>query len=152
MIHVTNQDLIKWQEEYDCDLMPPARRELIEEAKKELSPFPPELEEFYSLTNGLSCDWFSILPIEDPKDIKKTWDGIKRANIKDTTKFLNDYIEAYPNFLNDFLIFADIGGMECAVFKKKNFSIWYQDAEGLNQTNLNLKEFIHTVLREVQEL
>jgi hypothetical protein len=34
MIHKANLELIKWKEKYDCDLMPPARREVIEEVKK----------------------------------------------------------------------------------------------------------------------
>lgn len=140
------RDVIKWKKLYECELEIPASSTLIEQLKKNLGNLPRDLEDFYSVTNGLKCGWFEILPIENPERIKQTWDGISRANNVKTTKFLN----ASPDLLKQFLIFADIGALKCAAFNKKDFTIWYEDEGQLNQTDLNLKSFIDIVLLEVQ--
>jgi hypothetical protein len=140
--------LEKWENLYDCEYEIPVSSGLLDDLKKELSYLPTDLENFYKITNGLKCDWFEILPIENPERVNKTWDGIKRANNVKTTKFLN----ADPNLLNQFLIFADIGALKCAAYSKKDSSIWYEDKEQLHQTDLNLEGFIETMLTEVNFL
>lgn len=109
---------------------------------------PKDLHFFYKVTNGLRYEWFNLLPLEDPTSIKETWDGLKRANNLETTKFFG----RNPELLKRFLIFAEISGGHCACVDRQDGSIWFQDAEGIHQTNLTLSEFLETTLREVAEL
>ena len=102
---------------------------------------------FYLVTNGLSCEWFRILPIEDPNNIKNTWDGLKKANDLNKTKF-----EVDECFLDRFVVFAEIGGGQCAVFDKLDGSIWYEEEEEFVKTDLTLKSLIEICLKEVKEL
>jgi hypothetical protein len=140
------------QTRYGCEVCPPASEDLIEKIKQRIGPIPPELIYFYKQTNGMISGWFELLPIENPDDIKRTWDGILRTNDPLKTKFLDRDEE----MLRRFLVFASIGGRECAVIDRADNTIWYeeQDKEGytLNQLDLSLHDFIDTCLREVQDL
>ena len=62
------------------------------------------------------------MPIEDPSDMKHTWDSIQKANDPDRSKF-----EVDQEFLSRFVIFAEIGASECAVFDKTDGSIWFEE-------------------------
>jgi len=142
------EELILWKETYHCTLELPIEKMDIEKLNQAIGPLPSDLVEFYCITNGLTCDYFKIFPIEDPKNIKKTWDGIKRNNEIETTKFLQSNAE----LLQKFLVFAEIGAEKCAVYNKNDFTIWYEDAGKLNQTDLSLREFINLMLLEVYSL
>ncbi len=107
----------------------------------------PALKAFYKVTNGLEEDWFCIFPLKDSANSKKTWNNLERANDVNRTEYLREH----PELLERFIIFASIGGGNCAVFDRTDGSIWYQE-DGLHQTDLSLFDFISTELREVKEL
>ena len=109
---------------------------------------PSELRLFYKITNGLRFEWFNILPIEQQADIKGRWDGLKRANSVKTTKFLG----RSEDLLRKLFIFAEIGGGHCACFDRQTDSIWFQDADGIHETDFTFPEFLESPLREAAEL
>src|SRR3954462_1666112 len=123
-------------------------RSTITEVEREVGDLPEDLRSFYQVANGLRYEWFNFLPIELQTDIKDTWDGLKRANSKQTRKCWRGSDED----LRRFLVIAEIGGGHCACLDRSNGSIWFQDEEGLHQTDLTLAEFVETSLREVAEL
>ncbi len=118
------------------------------EAEGVVGRLPDDLRSFYLVTNGLRYEWFNILPIEQRTNINETWDGLKRANNKLTTRFLGRSDE----LLRKFLIFAEIGGGHCACISRKDSFIWFQDADGIHETELTLPELLESSLREVAEL
>ena len=109
---------------------------------------PETLRQFYSITNGITHEWFRIPPISDPKRINKTWNSIQRLNDPNTSKYLSGETE----FLIRFLVFAELGGPDYGVFDRNDGSIWYSESGSIHETDLDLLEFISTGLREVDEL
>lgn len=89
-----------------------------------------------------------MFPVEDPADIKRTWDGLLRANDPHQTAFLGDD----ENLLKRFLVFASLDAGNCAVFDRAGDTIWHEEEGELLQTSLSLSDFIETLLREVTEL
>ena len=131
---------------YDVELEPPLDEKSIRLVTEELE-LGEEFIDLYSATNGLSLGWFRVLPIQDSVRIKKTWDGLQRANDPKTSKY-----ELDEEFLGRFVVFAETGPGECAVWDKTDGTIWYEEGEEYHQTNLSLKKFVELCLREVTEL
>lgn len=131
---------------YSLKLLPPVSKNSIEEAVNSLC-LSQDFIELYGVTNGLTFEWFRLLPIRDDSNVKSTWDSIQKANDTELSKFVVD-----EEFLERFVVFAEIGGGACAVFDKTDGSIWYEEDGDLNQTDLSLGEFIETCLREVSDL
>jgi hypothetical protein len=142
-----NQQLSKWRASTPLETFAPANLLSIEEARITLEKLPRELEELYRITNGLTAGWFKLLPVEDPADIKRTWDGLRRANDPKSTRFLG----RSSDLLDRFIVFADVGAGRAAAFDRDDGSIWYEEEGQLRQTNLSLAEFIDATLREVSE-
>ena len=134
------------QSKYGFKKIKPLSRDVIEALVSKLGLNAAFLE-LYLITNGLSHEWFRILPIEDPSNIKSTWDSIQKANEADKSKF-----ELDEEFLSRFVAFAEIGVGECAVFDKTDGSIWFEENEELQKTDMDLTDFIETCLKEVEEL
>lgn len=134
------------KKKYGFKTIKPLSREVIEGLVSILGLNAAFLE-LYLITNGLSHGWFRILPIEDPSNIKDTWDSIQKANDADKSKF-----ELDEDFLNRFVVFAEIGAGECAVFDRTDGSIWFEEDEELQKTDMDLAYFIETCLKEVEEL
>jgi hypothetical protein len=134
--------------QYDFHTYPPAAADVVETALLDLQLDNDDVKAFYCETNGLSYDWFRVFPIEDPKRMKHTWDGIKRANNPQTSKFLAGCKE----LLERFVVFAQIGGGKVAVIEKNGGSIWYQEDNDLHITDLTFSEFLELCLKEVTEL
>lgn len=121
----------------------PANEEDIISAEAAVGSLPNILKDFYKITNGFEFDSFRVLPVFDNKSIKSTWDSINRANSADDTKFsLN------KELLNRFVIFAEIGALHCAFMDKNDETIWFEDDEDYNQTDLHLEEFITLALKD----
>jgi hypothetical protein len=118
------------------------------EAERAIGNLPDDIKSFYQATNGLRYEWLNLFPIEMQNDIADTWDGLRRANDKEKTKFLS----GDESLLSQFLVIAEIGGGYCACVDRKDGSIWIEDREGMHQTTLTLLEFIETTVREVSEL
>jgi len=119
----------------------------IREVSDRLGPVPNDLVEFFSLTNGLVHEWFRVLPLEDATNPKRTWDSIERANDPSTTRFL----DGDRDLLERFLVFAEIGGGNCAMIDRTDMSIWYEE-DDLHQTDMTLVEFLEVEFREVRDL
>lgn len=137
-----------WKEKYQCQVFPPVKAEILEELEKQLGGIPADLKTFYMVSNGLFNDWFFIFPIEDPSNIKKTWESISKANKQGETKYLN----GDSRLLEEFLIFSDISGGNSAAFNKNDNSIWFEEDSELYQTDLTLAEFIEGMLEEASDL
>ncbi len=89
-----------------------------------------------------------VVTLAYPNRIKKTWDGIQRLNDPKTSKYLSDEVE----FLNRFLLFAELSGPDFGAFDRNDGSIWYSEGDSIRETDLDLIEFISIGLREVDEL
>jgi len=140
--------LLNWKTKFGCTVAPPVKEELLRKAFEKLGTFPRELIELFHYCNGIELNWFKIFPIENKYNIKDTWDGILRANNRETTRLLN----RDEGLLSQFLIFAILDGGRCAVIKNSDNSIWYEENNELHETDLNLPDFIETCLRESKEL
>ena len=125
-----------------------ASDELIARFELKHGPLPLDLKNLLKVANGLSLEWFRIMPIKDDTDVKSTWDDLERANNLQTSKFLNRDAELFRRFL----IFAEIGSNRCAAFERKTETIWYEEDDEMVQTDLGSREFIELSLREVKEL
>jgi hypothetical protein len=122
--------------------------DLISAFEQKHGSLPEELRNLLKVINGLSLEWFRILPIKDIRDLKETWDDLERANDPKASKFLS----RSPDLLNRFLIFAEIGGSKCAAFERTDDTIWYEGADEMVQTDLKLRGFLEISMKEVQEL
>ncbi len=105
-----------------------------------------EMLDFFRYTNGLEKEWFKVFPLEDKTNVKRTWDSIQRANDHLKSSFLSDHRELFERFL----VFASIGGGNCALIDRTDGTLWYQD-QGLHQTDMSLIDFIEIELKEVSE-
>ncbi len=97
-------------------------------------------------TNCIFHEVFTILPICDNRFPKTSWDSIERANDISLSKF-----SVPKDMLKDFVIFAQLQGMTCAMMAKDDGSIWYEDAEGFHRTTLNLNDFLIEASKELYE-
>jgi len=98
---------------------------------------------FYSLTNGLSLQWLTILPNSEVP--AAPFITLREAN--DVTR--TPYLGANDDLLSRFAVFADIGGGSVAAVEKSNGIIWHEEDGELVQTTLDLESFILTCLREM---
>lgn len=141
-----SEKISELQNVYDFKIIKPMSQDTVEALITKLGLNTAFLE-FYLLTNGLAYEWFRVLSIEDPSNIKRTWDSIQKANDLSKSKF-----ELDEEFLNRFVVFAEIGAGKCAVFDKTDGSIWYEENDDLQRTDLDLETFLETCLKEVEEL
>jgi hypothetical protein len=137
-----------WKREFVVQVFPPATNELVDAAIKTMGPLPYDLLAVLFITNGLTSGWFSLLPLHDATDVKRTWDSLQRANDLKTTRFL----DRDETLLSRFLVFAALDAGGCAVIDRADGSLWYEEQGELHQTNLSLKDFVTTCLREVKDL
>lgn len=133
--------------DFGCDVLPPVGTERLREAEAALGQLPSDLRSLYSFCNGLSSGWFAVLPLFDADRLKATWDSAERANNPSTTRFL----ARSRDLLARFLVFATIGGNECAVIERTDGSIWFEQGADLHRTDFDLTEFIEACLREVRD-
>lgn len=130
------KNYIKLIESLNGKTFPPQTISTIEKAKNKLN-FSENIKDFFMQTNGMYYGEFRILPLFDANNPKTTWDNIERANDIKTTKFRVD-----EEILKDFVIFAELAGLTCAMVSKSDGKIWYEDSEGFHSTKLSLEDFI----------
>jgi hypothetical protein len=145
---IWSDKLAEWVERYGCTTFPPAELAALTAAEKAVGPLPTDLRNFYQLTNGLSVEGLRVLPVETPSDIKRTWDGLRRANDLEKTQFLG----RDPSLLQRFLIFAVLSGNVCAVFDRGDSSLWYEEGGELQQTDLDLAGLLEAALKELRDI
>ena len=97
---------------------------------------------FYQNTNGLIYESFRVLPFYDADNTKKTWDSFEKAN-SDKSKFSLEH-----TVKNNFLVFAEIGSRHCGLYQKNNGTLWFEDDNGFNQTDMDLGEFIIACIKD----
>lgn len=140
-----NRRLDAWRSFVSLKSFAPVNEATLVKARESVKGLPGTLQAFYRVTNGLSAGVFKVLPVEDPRDIKRTWDGLQRANDPRLTRFLGRSAQ----LLSRFIVFADVGVGRAGVFDREDGSIWYEDEDQLRQTNLSLDGFIEATLRGV---
>lgn len=131
----------------DVELSSPADAAVIVEAELAVGELPSELKALLERSNGISCRSFHLFPAYDRKRPQKTWESIQRANKPGSTHALG----GDPDLLTRFLVFADIGG-GFAAWDRTDGSIWFEElgGEDLRQTDLSLREFVETMVRNVE--
>lgn len=134
------QQLETWRESFEFKIRPPVDTGSLFLAF-------PEFKSFYEVTNGIRSEIFNVFPTYSNYDIKNTWDSLERVNNPKTTRFLNND----NDLLGRFFIFAEVGGGHCACVDRDDGSIWYEDNEGIHQTDLDLRQFIEASLLEDAE-
>ena len=131
-----------WTVSYGVRTLPPPTAAEIAQAEQHLGAIPASLRDLYGVSNGLTAESLRVLPIETPDDVKRTWEGLRRANDPTKTRFLGRDLA----LLRRFLVFAVVAGDVPVVLDREDGSIWYQEGADLEQTSLSLTEFVQQAL------
>jgi|SRR5919106_1487576 hypothetical protein len=131
----------------DVVFLPPASAEVIADAEGAVGQLPDDLKKVLARTNGLSARSFRLLSAFDPRQPKKTWESLQRANDPEKTEALG----ADRELLRRFLVFADIGN-GVAVWDRTRGSIWFEEKgdDKLRETDLSVREFIETMVKNAE--
>lgn len=122
----------------------PIAQDIATRVLNELNVQNREISELYSVCNGLSLKWLTILPISDGTATAFT--SIQLANQTESSPYLSGSAE----LLDRFLIFADIGNGACAAIDRIDSSIWYQDGEDFRHAPITILEFLRTCVRDLE--
>jgi hypothetical protein len=130
----------------DIEMKRPASAEAIASASESVGALPPELAEFYSVSNGLECRSFNLLPVLD-QPVRKTWNSIQRANAPATAEALG----RDEDLLSRFLVFADIG-QGYAFFERRTGKIWFEELgqDEVSETDLTFREFVELMVKNAE--
>jgi hypothetical protein len=131
----------------DLELLPPASPSVLDDTEKAVGPLPPPLRELLRYSNGLVHRSFRLYSAFDPRNSKKTWESLQRAN--DAAK--TDALAADHDLLERFLVFADIGNGH-AMLERGNGSIWFEESQDdhVRQTDLGFRDFLETMVRNAE--
>ena len=140
--------LADWGERFEIRTFEAPPLQIVTSLFDELGLTSSDLLGLYACTNGISREWFRVLPIEVPHRIKETWDGLRRANNPASTKFLARDAEMFKRFI----VFAEIGGLDCAAIERATGAIWCQEGDELFEIAGDLPGFIEQSLLDVTEL
>jgi hypothetical protein len=140
--------LPRWRETYHCRTAAPLGPPRVVAVLSELRALDTDLLPLYRACNGIRAEWFEVLPIEDPTNLKQTWDGLLRANDISKTRFLS----RDPHLLSKFVVFASHDAGQCSVIDRSDNSVWFEENGELHLLSVGLLPFIETCLREVVEL
>lgn len=146
---------MSWAETFDvwrssCNSLvtyPPVVLHEVEKLKVDIPDIPQELLSLYLASNGLRIGTAQVLPAEAKSSVKRTWDSIQRANSPSTSRFF----DGDPDFFSRFIVFAEIGAGEAAVFDRTDGSIWYENEEHLKMTSFTLQDFLQALVKEAAE-
>ncbi|MGE7759756.1 SMI1/KNR4 family protein [Peribacillus sp. NPDC097895] len=111
----------------------------IKSAEEQLGVvFPKQYKELFKLSNNAQIDEWTLFPIKDSKNLKRTWDDIVRQNqnVRDEG-MADDLISIGEDGTGDKLCFRIVD----TVMEDKIY-IWYHETEKLEELASNLKEFI----------
>lgn len=111
----------------------------IKSAEEQLGVvFPKQYKELFKLSNNAQIDEWTLFPIKDSKNLKRTWDDIVRQNqdVRDEG-MADDLISIGEDGTGDKLCFRIVDTkMDSKIY------IWYHETEELEELASNLKEFI----------
>ena len=111
----------------------------IKSAEEQLGVvFPEQYKELFKLSNNAEIDEWTLFPIKESKNIKRTWDDIVRQNqdVRDEG-MADNLISIGEDGTGDKLCFQIVD----TVIDGKIY-IWYHETEELEELASNLKEFI----------
>ncbi|AGK54490.1 SMI1/KNR4 family protein [Bacillus sp. 1NLA3E] len=111
----------------------------IKSAEEQLGvAFPNQYKDLFKLTNNAQIGEWTLFPIKDPKNLKRTWDDIVRQNqeVRDEGMAVN-LISIGEDGTGDKLCFRIVD----TVMLNKVY-IWYHETEEVEEIASNLKEFI----------
>lgn len=111
----------------------------IKSAEEQLGViFPKQYKELFKLSNNAQIDEWTLFPIKEFKNLKRTWDDIVRQNqdVRDEG-MAEDLISIGEGGTGDKLCFRIVD----TVMDGKIY-IWYHETEELEELASNLKEFI----------
>ncbi|TDL76099.1 SMI1/KNR4 family protein [Peribacillus frigoritolerans] len=109
--------------------------------------FPNQYKELFKLSNNAQIGEWTLFPIKDPKNLKRTWDDIVRQNkdVKDE-ELPNELITIGEDGTGDKLCFRIVN----RVIDSKVY-IWYHETREFEELASNLKEFIISYSEELDE-
>lgn len=111
----------------------------IKSAEEQLGvAFPNQYKDLFKLTNNAQIGEWTLFPIKDPKNLKRTWDDIVRQNqdVRDEG-MADNLISIGEDGTGDKLCFRIVD----TVMDNKVY-IWYHETEEVEEIASNLKEFI----------
>ena len=82
--------LVDWTKQFEFKKRKAVASKVIEKYMGDTNYILIDLKDLYAITNGLTYEWFDLLPIENLKDIKNTWNSLQRANNITKTNFLKE--------------------------------------------------------------
>lgn len=109
--------------------------------------FPEQYKELFKLSNNAEIGEWTLYPIKDQKNLKKTWDDVVRQNTEVREEDMpEDLIAIGDDGSGDKLCFkVNNGKMENEIY------IWYHEDLELEEYAPSLKEFIILVSDEETE-
>ncbi|WHY99352.1 SMI1/KNR4 family protein [Peribacillus simplex] len=111
----------------------------IKSAEEQLGVvFPKQYKELFKLSNNAQINEWTLFPIKDSKNLKRTWDDVVRQNqdVRDEG-MADNLISIGEDGTGDKLCFRIVD----TVMDGKIY-IWYHETEELEELAFNLKEFI----------
>ncbi|RSD28390.1 SMI1/KNR4 family protein [Mesobacillus subterraneus] len=108
-------------------------------AEKELDAvFPAEYKELFKKTNNAEVGEWTLFPIKDPKNIKRTWDDVVRQNKEARDEGMaGDLVTIGEDGTGDKLCYRIVDqAMEDQVY------LWNHESGELEEMASSLKEFI----------
>ncbi|MFJ7508627.1 SMI1/KNR4 family protein [Peribacillus simplex] len=111
----------------------------IKSAEEQLGViFPKQYKDLFKLSNNAQIDEWTLFPIKESKNLKRTWDDIVRQNQDVRGEGMAaDLISIGEDGTGDKLCFRIVD----TVMDGKIY-IWYHETEELEELASNLKEFI----------
>lgn len=111
----------------------------IRSAEEELGVvFPKQYKELFKLSNNAQIGEWTLFPIKDPKNLKRTWDDIVRQNKDVRDEGMADGLFSIgEDGTGDKLCFRIVD-----TIIDSNIYIWHHETEELEELAANIKEFI----------
>lgn len=120
---------------------------VIRETEQTLTTrFPDQYVQLFKLANGPEVGEWTLFPIKDPKNIKKTWDDVVRQN----TEVLNGEIS------DDLIAIAEDGTGDYLCLKVENgktedpIYLWLHETGEIEELAPTLKDFIVITYEELE--
>ena len=109
--------------------------------------FPEQYKELFKLSNNAQVGEWTLFPIKDSKNLKRTWDDIVRENIGIRDEEMSsELISIGEDGTGDKLCFRNVGRV-C----ENRIYIWYHETGRIEEIASSLKEFIISYSEEVEE-
>lgn len=120
----------------------------IKSAEEQLAVvFPNQYKELFKLSNNAQFGEWTLFPIKDPKNLKRSWDDVVRQNIELRDDEMEDeFISIGEDGTGDKLCLKIVNGkMEDYIY------LWDHETTEVDKIATNLKEFIIYYAEEVDE-